>query len=169
MNMQNQKRKENISNKGFTLIELLVVISIIGVLASIVLTSLGSARDKAADASTLQQISTFRFALEDRLLDDPNFNQLIADHGLSLGSCDAMSGTALEWEAFVDDLGVNGIVKLDVNYGCYGITLGPSDANPNSNSDTYTIVALTRKPTKDGFNNIPFGGGVIHVYQTYAF
>lgn len=54
----------HLSKKGFTLIELLVVISIIGVLASIVLASLNSARAKARDARRIADFGQIRTALE---------------------------------------------------------------------------------------------------------
>lgn len=55
------KRK---GQKGFTLIELLVVIAIIGILATIVLVSLNTARQKARDVRRVSDMRQVALALE---------------------------------------------------------------------------------------------------------
>lgn len=56
--------RKNQSERGFTLIELLVVIAIIGILSSVVLASLNTARNKAKDASAISSISQIRTSAE---------------------------------------------------------------------------------------------------------
>lgn len=65
--------------RGFTLIELLVVIAIIGILSSVVLASLNSARVKGREARRLSDIKQIQVALE--LYNDANgsYPSAIAD------------------------------------------------------------------------------------------
>ncbi len=51
-------------SRGFTLIELLVVIAIIGVLSSVVLASLNTARTKGNDAARISNVKSLKTALE---------------------------------------------------------------------------------------------------------
>lgn len=76
--------------KGFTLIELLVVVSIVGLLSSVVLSSLRTARMKARDTKRIAQINSLNTALQ-LSYDDNNGVYLECDAPSNTGGCDLLN------------------------------------------------------------------------------
>lgn len=58
------KKSINKNHYGFTLIELLVVIAIIGILATVIIVSLNSAKTKARDSKRIADLKQIQLALE---------------------------------------------------------------------------------------------------------
>lgn len=94
------------SSRGFTLIELLVVIAIIGILASVVLASLGLSRAKGADASIKNSLHTIQTQME---LYNTNNNN---NYGTAV-ACQSSPATSVGSgsSVFITDPVINGALK----------------------------------------------------------
>jgi type IV pilus assembly protein PilA len=91
----------NKRERGFTLIELLVVIAIIGILSSVVLASLNTARDKGANAAAKANLNNARAQAE--LFYDGNttgYSNVCADAGGIAGLVAAATSSA-GWSATI--------------------------------------------------------------------
>lgn len=91
---------------GFTLIELLVVIAIIGILASVVLASLNTARAKGLDAKIKAELSGIR--VQSQIYYDTNKSY---GDALALGACN----TAIAGTIFFDDTKVSDMITAAGN------------------------------------------------------
>lgn len=78
-------------SKGFTLIELLVVIAIIGILSSIVLASLNSARSKGKDAALKEGVTQWANLFALNYVEYGSYDQLRSGWVSLQGACDAPS------------------------------------------------------------------------------
>ncbi len=140
--------------KGFTLIELLVVIAIIGILSSIVLASLNTAREKGADANIKSNLEGLRASAAAKYDDMGNTYNTGAD--IATDTCSGLNtaGTILEQDSI--RLGIaDAVAKSGGDATCqitatqYAIAI-PLKTNPAEFwcvDDTSKAVVLAARPT----------------------
>ncbi len=128
-------------NKGFTLIELLVVIAIIGILSSVVLASLNSARIKGNDAAIKSNLSNMR--AQAAMYYDTN-SKYNTTAGTAIACSVAVDGTATGCTALFAD------TTLQAGMKAAAIASGAAVTGNTDTTGAYWAVSATLKTTADG-------------------
>jgi prepilin-type N-terminal cleavage/methylation domain-containing protein len=103
--------------RGFTLIELLVVIAIIGILSSVVLASLNTARGKGADAAAKGNLNNMRAQAELVYDNTSSYATVSADANIIKAMAAAASAESLTaWASTADNSTVRGVYSATATW-----------------------------------------------------
>ncbi len=137
-------------NKGFTLIELLVVIAIIGLLSSVVLASLNSAREKAQLSAVVSNLSELQKALQLYNTEKGEFPK----SPLPSGDPYTRVGT---WDGVVNQVGWDAFFSSSAPYAQNGLSKYlPGGLFTTSNSQTTSFLNTLGKYNSDGASTIMY-------------
>jgi prepilin-type N-terminal cleavage/methylation domain-containing protein len=124
------------SSKGFTLIELLVVIAIIGILSSVVLASLNTARGKGSDAKIKANLSGLRTAAE--IYYDNN-----SSYGVATDSCSGGMFSNTVMLPYTTSSNYPGSPSLSCHSSgsAYAVSV-PLTSAPDANTDNWCVDSV---------------------------
>lgn len=121
---------------GFTLIELLTVVAIIGILASIVMVSLASAKQKTRDAARISDIRNIQLTLEEYYNDNNRYPCGIYSVGIGV-NCTGVPAFTNYMSKVPTDPNISGACTVGTEASCYRYVAMALDSGNTDCSQAY--------------------------------